>query len=119
MGKTVDQIKEEIQEDVDELLKKFDKYKKDGFKLIEIVKFSFDAGVILVEAVENVQGITGKQKKEVVVSTVQEVYKKVNPDIPLIPEPFETWMENPLLDRVLDIFIDFIIKKYKEKKIIE
>lgn len=117
MAKTVEEIKKEIKGDIDELVKTYEKYREEGFKLTEIIKFAFEAGARLVEAVENVQGISGEQKKEVVISTVKEIYKKVNPDIPYIPEPFETWIENLLLDRALNEFIDFIVAKYKEKGI--
>jgi len=119
MAKSVKEIQKEIKKDIDELVQKFETYKKDGFQLTEIIKFSLEAGTQLVEAVENVQGISGKEKKEVVISTAKEIYKNVNPDIPLIPEPFETWMENLLLDKVLDEFIDFIVAKYKEKGIFQ
>ena len=119
MAKTVEDIKKEIKEDIDELVKRFDKYKEGGFQVTEILKFTFEAGTKLVESVENVQGISGEQKKEVVVSSVKEIYKQVNPDIPYIPEPFETWMENLLLDRALNEFIDFIVGKYKEKGIFQ
>lgn len=117
MAKTVEEIKKEIKGDIDELVKTFERYREGGFQLAEIAKFSFEAGTKLVEAVENVQGISGEQKKEVVVSSVKEIYKKVGPDIPYIPEPFETWMENLLLEKALSEFIDFIVSKYKEKGI--
>jgi hypothetical protein len=117
MAKTVKEIKKEIKKDIKELVKSFEEYSKEGFQLTEIVKFSFEAGTRLVEAVENVQGISGKQKKKVVISSVKEVYKQINPDIPNIPEPFETWMEDLLLDKALNEFVDFIVGKYKEKGI--
>lgn len=119
MAKTVEEIKEEIKEDIDELEKKFEKYKEGGFQVTEIIKFSFEAGTKLVESVENVQGISGAQKKEVVISTVKEIYNKVGPDIPYIPEPFETWMEDLLLEKALNEFIDFIVGNYKEKGIFQ
>ena len=117
MAKTVEEIKKEIKGDIDELVKTFERYREGGFQLTEIIKFCFEAGTKLVEAVENVQGISGEQKKEVVISSVKEIYKKVNPDIPYIPEPFETWMEDLLLDKGLNEFVDFIVGKYKEKGI--
>jgi len=119
MAKTVEDIKKEIREDIEELVKRFEKYKEGGFQVTEILKFTFEAGTKLVESVENVQGISGEQKKEVVISTVKEIYKKVGPDIPYIPEPFETWMEDLLLEKALKEFIDFIVGKYKEKGIFQ
>jgi hypothetical protein len=119
MAKTVEDIKKEIKEDIEELVKRFERYKEGGFQVTEILKFTFEAGTKLVESVENVQGISGEQKKEVVISTVKEIYKKVGPDIPYIPEPFETWMEDLLLEKALKEFIDFIVGKYKEKGIFQ
>jgi hypothetical protein len=89
--------------------------KKKGFQVEDIAQFAFDAGTSLVEAVENVKDLTGEQKKEVVISSVKEIYTKVNPDIPLIPEPFETLTESILLDKALGKFIDVIVSKYNEK----
>lgn len=68
---------------------------------------------------ENVQGVSGPQKKEVAISSVKEIYKKVGPDIPYIPKPFETWMDNLLLDKALSEFIYFIVGKYKENGIFQ
>jgi len=117
MVKTAEEVKEEIRKDIDELVESFWKYKKGGFQIMEVAKFTFEAGTKLVEAVEKVQGISGRQKKEVVKSTVKDIYKRVNPDIPWIPEPFETMMENLILDKALDAFIDVIVSKYNEKGI--
>lgn len=117
MAKTAEEIKKEIKKDIDELVASFEKHKEGGFQLTEIAQFTFEAGTKLVEAVENVQGISGEQKKEVVISTVKEIYQRVNPDIPLIPEPFETLIEDVMLDKALDVFIDFIVSKYEDKGI--
>ena len=115
MPKSIDEIKEEIKEDIDEVVVSFKDYQKDGFNLGEIAKFVFEAGTKLMEAVESVQDITGAQKKEVVKSTIKDIYKKIDPDIPWIPEPFETMLENILLDKALDAFIDVIVAKFHEK----
>jgi hypothetical protein len=117
MPKTVEEVKAEIKGDIDELMERYKEYQKGGFKFNEIATFTFEAGSKLVEAVENVQEISGAQKKEVVLSTVKDIYKTVDPDIPWVPEPFETWIEDFLLDRALDAFIDFIVQKYKDKSI--
>lgn len=69
----------------------------------------------MIEEVEKLQGIPGAQKKELVVSTVRDIYRKVNPDIPWIPEPFETMIVDVVLDKVLNAFVDFLVAKYKEK----
>lgn len=82
-----------------------------------MASFTFEAGSKLVEVVEGVQGVSGAQKKATVMSTVKDIYKRVNPDIPWIPEPFETMLEDIIIDKVLGAFIDFIVDKYKEQGI--
>ena len=114
MTKSVEDVKAEISEDIDELIDLYSDLEEDGWQIPEIIRFTFQAGIRLIEAVEGVQGISGPEKKEVVVSTVKDIYTEVSPDIPLIPEPFETWLENFLLDRVLPGFIDFQVRRKKE-----
>jgi hypothetical protein len=117
MAKTVEDVQMEIRKDIDALVASFMKYKAEGFQVSEIASFTFEAGSQLVEAVQGVEGISGEQKKAVVVSTVKNIYKKVNPNVPYIPEPFETMLEDIMIDKALDAFIDFIVDKYKSKGI--
>ena len=115
MTKTNEEVRGEIQQDIDVITANFAKHQEGGFQLTEIANFTFDVGSRLVEVVEGVQGISGPQKKEVVLSAVKDIYKKVNPDIPWIPEPFETMMEDIMMDKALSAFVDFIVDKYKDK----
>lgn len=115
MTKTIEQVKSEIQQDIDILTASFAKPQEGGFQLTEIAGFTFEVGSRLVEIVEGVQGISGPQKKEAVMSAVKDIYKKVNPDIPWIPEPFETLLEDIMIDKALGAFVDFLVEKYKDK----
>ena len=115
MTKTNEEVKGEIQQDIDVITADFAKHQEGGFQLTEIASFTFEVGSRLVEVVEGVQGVSGPQKKEVVLSAVKDIYKKVNPDIPWIPEPFETMMEDIMMDKALSAFVDFIVDKYKDK----
>lgn len=119
MPKTVEEIKGEIKEDIDRMLKNFMEYSKEGFTIKEIAKFTFDTGTSLVEAIENVEGVPGPKKKEVVMSVVKDIYKEVNPDLPWIIEPFESMLENLFLEKALDAFIDYIVDNYKARGIFE
>jgi hypothetical protein len=113
--KTIEQVKGEIQQDIEALTVSFAKHHEGGFQLTEIASFTFEVGSKLVEAVEGVQGISGPQKKAVVMSAVKDIYKQVNPDIPWVPEPFETMVEDIMIDKALSAFVDFIVDKYKDK----
>ena len=99
MSKSVDEIKGEIKEDIDKLMENYMEYKEEGFRTGDTAKFAFIVGSRLVEAIENVEGVSGEQKKEVVMSAARDIYRKVNPDIPWIPEPFETMIEAIMLER--------------------
>jgi len=55
------------------------KVRKKRVLVEDIAKFAFDAVISLIEVIENVKGLTGEQKKEVVLSSVKEIYYKVNP----------------------------------------
>jgi len=114
MSKTVDEITTEIQSDIDELTQKFEDYVKDGLKIHEIILFLFQAGSKLSEVVDSLQDVPGEQKKEVVMSVVRKVYEDRDPDIPWIPEPFESKLEDFCLDKVLSAFIEFIVRRRNE-----
>ena len=109
---TLENAKRKIQKDIDELATMYQGFSAGGFQLLEIVRFVLEAGARLMEAVEQLRGVTGAEKKQLVMSAVRDIYKRVSPDIPLIPEPFETWLEDLLLDKVLDVFVEFQARKY-------
>jgi len=114
MPKSVEEIKAEIQENIDELINLYADLEDDGWQIPEIIHFTFQAGIKLIKAVDDVQDVPGEQKKEVVVSAVKDIYTEISPDIPIVPEPFETWLENFLLDSILPTFIDFQVRRAKE-----
>jgi hypothetical protein len=57
------------------------KVRKKRVLVEDIAKFAFEAVTSLIEAIENVKGLTGEKKKEVL-SSVKEIYYKVNPTYP-------------------------------------
>lgn len=85
--------------------------------LIFVFTFLFSAMSDLIELVEVASGIVKTAKKETVVSAFRYAYEQVNPDLPWIPEPFETKFENWILDSVLPTFIDWLVAKFNEKSI--
>jgi hypothetical protein len=112
------QIKDDIKEDIDRLRKTFKDYNEDGFQLSEIAKFTFESGSSLVEALNNVDTINGEEKKIIVKTTVREMFDEINTNNPWIPDLIEDKLENFLLETALDSFIDFTVKKGREKGIL-
>ena len=68
------------------------------------------------DVLQDLEGLSGPQKKQTVMIAVKDIYGHVNPDVPLIPEPFETWLEDFVLDKVLGVFIDHFVRSKKEKQ---
>jgi hypothetical protein len=52
MAKTIEEVKGEIQQDIDVLTASFAKPQEGGFQLTEVASFTFEVGSKLVEAVE-------------------------------------------------------------------
>lgn len=80
-------------------------------------KFIYSASNDLVELVETSQAIMKADKKETVVEAIKYAYTEINPDLPWIPEPFETQLENWILDSALPPFIDWMVNMFNEKGI--
>ena len=115
MGKSVEDVKKEISDDIEKLEEVYKTYRKDGITLSEIAKFAFELGIKMIIVVERVSGIKGELKKEVVLDTVRTFYKKHDPDIPWLIEPFETMVEDLFLDKALGAFIDVTVGTLNEK----
>ena len=107
---------DEIQGHVDELVVQYEQFREGGFRVHEIIQFALQAGSRLVDVVQDLEGLSGPQKKQTVMIAVKDIYGQVNPDVPLIPEPFETWLEDFVLDKVLGVFIDYFVRSKKEKQ---
>jgi hypothetical protein len=83
-----------------------------------ILEFINDCVRELVEYTEHVtNGIheIGKWKAEFVIETIQNLYKEIDPNIPLIFDPFERWLEEFILDKVVPSSINAIVKAYNTK----
>lgn len=116
IAKRSEEALEKIQGSIDELIEQYSGFREGGFQVHEIIKFTFQAGTRLINVVERLGGVTGPEKKEIVMASVMKIYQEVNPDIPWIPEPFESWVEDFVLEKTLSVFIDFYIRARKERQ---
>jgi dihydroorotate dehydrogenase len=115
MAKTKEEVQLKISTDIDQLVVKFKDYQKDGLKSQEVIKFVLDAATALVQIVEEIGGIPGLQKKEVVIKAVKDIYARINPNIPILPEAIEAPLEKWLLDLAVPPFIDFIVGVFNKE----
>jgi len=81
----------------------------DGFHFADIVK----AVRVAAEIAESITALPGDQRKAFVVDVIRQAYRKANPDIPWVPEPVETWVENYVLDNLVPSLIELIIDATK------
>lgn len=83
----------------------------------EIFKFLFNSASELIEIVEASSEVLKDAKKETVIEAVKFIYGKIDPDLPWIPEPFETKIEDWVINHVISSFIDWVVSKYNDKGI--
>jgi len=110
-------IRKEVLELTEKWKASYAAQKPDGVvgTLLFIFSFLFSAMSDLIELVEISSDIVKAAKKETVVSAIRYAYGQVNPDLPWIPEPFETKLENWILDSVIPTFINWLVDKFNEK----
>jgi hypothetical protein len=71
------------------------------------------------EATGRISGL-GSEKKQFVCETIRSIYKSVDPNIPWLIDPFESLLENFILDNVVPPFVDYIVSKvYNEHGIFD
>lgn len=84
---------------------------KDGFQFSDIITAVRTAS----EIAEQFTGLPGDEKKAFVVEVVKKAYKEVDPNLPWIPEPVETWVENYVLNNLVPSVIELIVDVTKGK----
>lgn len=67
------------------------------------------------EIAEQFTGLPGDEKKAFVVEVIGKAYKEVDPNIPWVPEPVETWVEGYVLDNLVPHLIELIVDVTKGK----
>jgi len=106
---------EAIKNEVEDMIKKWKEQKPEGLKGFFLFMYSIVGD--LIELVEVSAEVVKTDKKETVVAAFKYAYDQINPDIPWIPEPMESMIENWLFDAALPTFIDWLVAKYNEKGI--
>jgi len=82
-----------------------------GFEFDDII----NAVKTAAEIAETITELDGPQKKQFVVDVIRQAYKEVNPNIPWVPEPIETWVEDYVLKNLVPSVIELIIDVTKKK----
>lgn len=72
-----------------------------GVDLGEVFGFLFTCLGRFMDLARQYQGTPEADQKRLILSSLRRVYRRTNPDIPLLPEPIETFMESLLLQTAL------------------
>ncbi|MEW6103627.1 MAG: hypothetical protein AB1630_07445 [bacterium] len=112
-------IEERVNGLIDEFKPIVEEAKKDKKKaLILLFQNILHITSELIELVEDVKKeAKGEDKKKLVTDGVTYIYKRVNPDLPFLFEPLETYVENLILEKLVPGFIDFLVDKFNKKGI--
>lgn len=105
------EYKRAVTDIVDDLTVEFKTLAKGGFTLNEILRFTFRAGMELVAIATEIDAMTIAAKKVAITQTLRDIYFKVNPDIPKIPEPFESWLEDIVFNRAVPILVEVLLEE--------
>lgn len=101
-----------------EVLDMCEKYKAERpTTVMGFFKFAFECTGDLVEIVEVSTEVVKENKKETVVEALRYAFEEVNPDLPWIPEPFETKIEQWFLDNGIPALIDWLVGILNKKGI--
>jgi len=106
---------EAIKGEVDDMIKKWKEQNPQG--LTGFFSFMYSIVSDLVELVEVSTEVVKTNKKETVVAAFKYAYDEINPDLPWIPEPLESMIENWLFSAALPVFIDWLVALLNKKGI--
>jgi len=95
----------EIVAEIENLIKGFKDTKKFDFK-VHVSKPVQTVGTVL-RALE-VTEENRDQAEEVISDLIKDLYLVHNPDIPWVPEPVETWVENIILKNAVPALVDMV-----------
>lgn len=90
---------------------------RNGFTIREIIELVIDTTRAMVEIVERADTLTGDEKNKLVVENIRRFYEEINPDLPGIPEPLESFVERVMLKHLLPAVINSLVKIYNENNI--
>lgn len=119
MGNYFDEIKEGVEKLTAEWKAKYAEENPSGLVATLLFVFTFlfsavDDIIKLVEESNTLLNAPSEVKQDIAIEGFQTAYREVNPDLPWIPEPFETKLENWILDSALPAFIKWAVGKYNE-----
>ena len=97
-----------VVEDVKELF-------ADGFQWSDVGGFLGKVVPGLMDISKSLKGKTGDEKREYVVDACWTIYKVFDPNIPWLPEPFETKLERVVVRRVAEAAVEAVYEFGKKK----
>ena len=103
-----------LQPSIEALVASYEALLTESFSTQEIMAFVLACTKTLVLEAERILQVPGPQKADAVSAAVTAVYQGINPDLPYIPEPFESWLERILLTMVVPAAITVLVGAFNE-----
>lgn len=84
---------------------------REGVDLGEVFGFMFSCLGRFMDLAKQYQDTPEADRRRLILSSLRRVYKRTNPDIPLLPEPIETFVENLVLQTALPAAYAWLVKR--------
>lgn len=99
---------------VETLVEKWKADKPDG--VMGFTSFIFDSTAELMGLFDDVTAFIGVEDRKILVAdTVRYIYGKVDPDLPWIPEPFESKLEAYIMDNIWPAVVNVLFARFAKK----
>ena len=95
------------------LTARFTVLSRNGLTLLEGARFAAEATIELVLAVEEMQHLSGAQKKALVITTLRQVWEEKGIDLPGIPSWIEPMVVGFLFDNMVPVLCDTLVSLFK------
>ena len=111
---------EQLKDDIEVIVKKYCDKKaagelKTGGDAFALILSLVDEFSSLIETTKAAFDLPGEEKHAFVVECLKEAYWEVDPNLPYIPEPLETIIENWTFKHVVPAAIDWLVAKSNEQ----
>ena len=101
---------------IGQLTAEFTAKARDGFDLKDVFAFFLSCTEELAAIGKRYLDTPDAEKRQLVLSSLRQIYKRNNPDLAFLPQPFEAWVEDLLLTYALPAIYDFVAGRLEEHR---
>jgi hypothetical protein len=106
---------EEKVEGIGAIIEELEEIFGDGFQWSDFAPILGTVVPSVMDLAKTMEGKSGEERKQFAVDCIWTIYKYYDPNIPLLPEPFETKLEKVVVERVAEAAIEAVYKFGKKQ----